>query len=146
MDISVYKNLIRNIEENMIDMQEMGNKCTYLNEKIYWDNLIWQQLYRKCLLETALRNISRAEKLVGANKREEKVFTLEELGKYNGKNDMPAYVVVNGIVYDVSLQPAWGGASHFGLTAGRDLTNEFNSCHNLQRILDKLPKVGILQK
>lgn len=146
MDKSVYKKIIRSMEENIISLQETGTKCSCLNEKVYWDNLIWQQLYRKCLVETALRNINRAEGLVRANKREEKVFTLEELGKYNGKNDTPAYVAVNGIVYDVSLQSAWGGASHFGLTAGKDLTNEFNSCHNLQSILDKLPKIGILQK
>lgn len=146
MYISVYKNFIRIMEENIIDLQEIGRKCSYLNEKVYWDNLIWQQLYRKCLLETALRNMDGAEGLLRSNKREEKMFTAEELGKYNGKNDMPAYAAVNGIVYDMSLQPAWGGASHFGLAAGKDLTSEFNSCHNQQNVLSNLKRVGIFQK
>jgi len=145
MDIKVFKKLIRSMEENILSLQEVGSKCSYLNEKIYWDNLIWQELYRKYLLESALKNMNRAEVLVESNNREEKIFTLEELGKYNGKNGMPAYVAVNGIVYDMNLQPAWGGASHFGLSAGKDLTNEFNSCHNQQNFLNNLERVGILQ-
>jgi predicted heme/steroid binding protein len=53
---------------------------------------------------------------------------------------------VNDIVYDVSLESTWGGASHFGLLAGKDLTDQFNGCHGMSPILSKLPKVGILNK
>lgn len=72
-------------------------------------------------------------------------FTLEELLQYDGKNGRPAYVAVNGIVYDVSNSSAWQAATHFGLMAGNDLTEEFNDCHqgNL-RILNTLPRVGVL--
>lgn len=77
--------------------------------------------------------------------RQVKEFTLEELAQYNGGGGMPAYVAVKGIVYDVSVQAAWGGGTHFGLTAGKDLTEEFNSCHGLANILDKLPKVGVIK-
>ncbi|WP_326521342.1 cytochrome b5 domain-containing protein [Faecalispora anaeroviscerum] len=48
---------------------------------------------------------------------------------YHGKNGIPAYVAVNGIVYDVTNSAAWRVATHFGLSAGKDLTTEFNSCH-----------------
>lgn len=78
--------------------------------------------------------------------RQEKQFTLEELSKYNGAGGSPAYAAVNGIVYDVSLSPAWGGGTHFGLYAGKDLTAQFNACHSGQKkILDSLPKVGELK-
>ena len=69
-------------------------------------------------------------------------FTTEELSGFNGKNGNPAYVAVNGIVYDVTNSAAWGAATHFGLSAGNDLTAQFNSCHAGQPILGKLPVVG----
>ena len=34
-------------------------------------------------------------------------LTLEELAKFNGKDGNPAYVAVDGIIYDVSASPAW---------------------------------------
>lgn len=72
-------------------------------------------------------------------------FTLQELSKFNGKDGNPAYVAVNGIVYDVTNNAAWAAATHFGLTAGKDLTNEFASCHGGQPILSKLKIVGKLR-
>lgn len=74
--------------------------------------------------------------------RQEQLFTKDELAKYDGSHGRPAYIAVSGIVYDVSLQPAWGGGSHFSVTSGRDLSDEFKSCHDNQAILDKLPVVG----
>ena len=49
-------------------------------------------------------------------------FTLQELSKYDGKDGNPAYVAVNGTVYDVTNNAAWAAATHFGLKAGKDLT------------------------
>jgi len=72
-------------------------------------------------------------------------FTLQELSRFDGKGGNPAYVAVNGTVYDVTNNAAWAAASHFGLTAGKDLTNEFVSCHADQPILKKLKVVGKLE-
>lgn len=72
----------------------------------------------------------------------ERTFTRRELAGYNGKNGAPAYVAVNGTVYDVTNNAAWGAATHFGLSAGNDLTAQFSSCHAGQPILQKLPVVG----
>lgn len=69
-------------------------------------------------------------------------FTLQELSEFDGKDGMPAYIAVNGTVYDVTNNAAWAAATHFGLTAGKDLTNEFASCHAGQPILSKLKVVG----
>jgi predicted heme/steroid binding protein len=71
-----------------------------------------------------------------------RLFTKEELAKFNGKNGNPAYVAVNGTVYDVTNNAAWGAATHFGLFAGNDVTVPFSSCHAEQPILVKLPNVG----
>lgn len=78
--------------------------------------------------------------------RQVKELTLEELSKYDGANGAPAYIAIDGIVYDVSLSPVWAGGTHYGLYAGRDLTTEFKNCHKGQMsILENLPKVGNLK-
>jgi len=76
-----------------------------------------------------------------------KEFTTEELSTYNGANGKPAYVAINGVVHDMSKETAWGGGTHFGLYAGKDLSTEFMECHQgVQLILNNLPQVGILKK
>lgn len=75
-----------------------------------------------------------------------RVFTLEELATYNGKDGQPAYVAVDGVVYDVTDVPQWANGEHYsGLTAGQDLTEEITnqSPHGLS-VLDGLPVVGTL--
>lgn len=73
-------------------------------------------------------------------------LTTKQLEEFNGANGKLAYVAVNGIIYDVSLEAAWGGGTHFNLYAGKDLTDQFEKCHGgSQEILDRLPQVGILQ-
>ncbi|MCX8131855.1 MAG: cytochrome B5 [Clostridia bacterium] len=74
------------------------------------------------------------------------VFTEEQLSKYDGIDGNPAYVAVNGVIYDVTNNAAWAAATHFGLVAGQDLTQEFASCHAGQNILSKLNAVGRLVK
>ena len=77
---------------------------------------------------------------------EEQTFTLEELAAYNGKDGQPAYVAVNGVVYDVTNVPEWANGEHKnGLTAGQDLTDAITnqSPHGLS-VLESLPVVGKL--
>lgn len=74
-----------------------------------------------------------------------KEFTIEELAQYDGSDGKPAYVAVNGIVYDVSNVEAWNDATHFGLRAGRELSDLFNGCHyGIMETLRDVPKVGVL--
>jgi len=77
-------------------------------------------------------------------------FTLEDLKKYNGKNGMPVYVAVDGIVYDMTNVPVWASGRHKNLhSGGEELTEAYHnkapkSIHKDRNILDKLPKVGVL--
>jgi predicted heme/steroid binding protein len=76
-----------------------------------------------------------------------KVLTKEDLARNDGSSGKPAYVAVNGTVYDVSMVKQWAGGTHFGLYAGQDLSSEFMGCHNaMLKILEKVPKVGKLRK
>lgn len=77
----------------------------------------------------------------------ERIFTASELSEYNGTQGKPAYVAVNGKVYDVSDKAAWAGGTHFaGLRAGNDLTGQFMSCHRgMGAMLEQLPVVGVME-
>jgi predicted heme/steroid binding protein len=64
---------------------------------------------------------------VSAPATSEKVFSASELAKYDGQNGNPAYVAVDGVVYDLSA--VFINGQHFGYSAGQDLTAIFNSKH-----------------
>ena len=75
----------------------------------------------------------------------EKVFTPEELAQYNGQDGMPAYVAVDGVVYDVSDKPLWSGGRHQNLHfAGTDLSEAIGKSPHGKSKLKDLPVVGIL--
>ncbi|MDD3363650.1 MAG: cytochrome b5 domain-containing protein [Syntrophomonas sp.] len=83
----------------------------------------------------------------------QKVFTVEELSKYNGKNDSPAYIAANGVVYDVSNSKDFVNGVHKDCAesvAGTDVTTLMSkSPHQSGKgmeDLNKLPKVGTLSK
>jgi predicted heme/steroid binding protein len=80
-----------------------------------------------------------------ANDLPEKTFTIEELSDYTGKDGTPAYIAVDGIVYDVTSIAQWRGGTHNGFEAGKDLTNEIKniSPHGVSK-LKGLPIVGKL--
>lgn len=78
-----------------------------------------------------------------------KVFTAEELQKYNGKDGRPVYVAVDGIVYDLTKSKYWKGGGHMKMhEAGADLTTDIKEkapqgIHKGGKILNKMPKVGV---
>ena len=75
-----------------------------------------------------------------------RVFTLDELKKYDGQNGNPAYVAVNGIVYDVTNAKDWNSGTHHGHQAGADLTDAIKQSPHGESVLSGLPIVGSLQK
>lgn len=75
-----------------------------------------------------------------------KDFTLDELATYNGKDGKPAYVAVDGKVYDVTGIAAWTEGAHNGAMAGTDISEGIQaSPHGLSK-LEGLPLVGTLLK
>lgn len=79
-------------------------------------------------------------------------FTKEILSYYNGQNGRPAYVAVDGIVYDVSESPLWQNGVHrpailagfVEVKAGRDLTNWLKFSPHGKKNLQRFPIVGYL--
>ncbi len=70
-------------------------------------------------------------------------LTLEELASYNGKDGNPAYIAVDGVIYDVSDSSKWKDGEHNGYSAGQDLTDiiKSKSPHGVS-ILSRMPVVG----
>lgn len=74
-------------------------------------------------------------------------LTLEELAAFDGKDGRPAYVAVDGVIYDMTNSPFWKNGAHNGFTAGRDLTTEIKtrSPHGVKN-LERVPVVGVIKK
>lgn len=125
--------------ESIISEINYDINLLYVSPCIYTRNIILNHLkHRVSMLEASMKIMEQAAPLNQVS------FSLQELSKFNGKDGNPAYVAVNGTVYDVTNNAAWAAAAHFGLTAGKDLTNEFAACHAGQPILSKLKVVGKL--
>jgi len=73
----------------------------------------------------------------------EATFNKAELAKFDGQNGQPAYVAVDGVVYDVTGVDAWAGGKHHGNLAGQELTAiiDTHSPHG-RSVLKKLPVIG----
>ncbi|MEG0410577.1 MAG: cytochrome b5 domain-containing protein [Erysipelotrichaceae bacterium] len=68
-------------------------------------------------------------------------ITLEELKAFNGLETQPAYIAVDGQVYDVSA--IFTNGEHHGMKAGADLSSAFHDEHSIDKL--KLAKhVGYL--
>lgn len=80
-----------------------------------------------------------------------KVFTAEELAKYNGKDGQPVYVAVDGVVYDLSKSKYWKTGAHMKRhDSGADLSRELHEdapkgIHKGGKVLNKMPKVGVTE-
>lgn len=52
-------------------------------------------------------------------------FTLAELAKFDGREGRPAYIVFEGVVYDVTASPLWKNGMHVRKhPAGQDLSDQ----------------------
>ncbi len=72
---------------------------------------------------------------------ERKIFTLNELSGFNCKNGAPAYIAINGTVYDISNVNLFKDGKHHGVTAGNDVSSLFV---HMTSILKRLKIVGKL--
>lgn len=74
----------------------------------------------------------------------EKTFTVAELSQFDGTNGQPAYVAIDGTVYDVSNVPAWADGQHHGNVAGKNLSAAILKSPHGKGVLKKLPVMGTL--
>ena len=74
----------------------------------------------------------------------EKIFTLDELKNYDGKEGRKAYIAVDGVVYDVTNVAAWQGGTHHGNNAGNDVSDRIFKAPHGKSTLEKLEIVGKL--
>jgi len=71
----------------------------------------------------------------------QKIFSVKELSSFDGKGGRPAYVAVNGVVYDLSS--VFKDGSHAGYEAGMDQSEAFHAQH-YSEILKQFKMVGAL--
>ncbi|TYQ16324.1 UNVERIFIED_CONTAM: putative heme/steroid binding protein [Acetivibrio alkalicellulosi] len=74
------------------------------------------------------------------------IMTMEEVKQNDGNDGTNAYIVVNGIVYDVTDSTRWREGTHNGFQAGNDLTDNIlqDSPHGL-RVLDNVKAIGRIE-
>lgn len=138
-NLDIIKNAIKdNINEinDAIDLLYLTSNSCHKNKLL---NRLRKNISNISMLTQGMQS---GEIVANSQPNTARVLTLTELSRYNGKNGNPAYIAVSGIVYDVTNNAAWAGATHFGLTAGKDLTQEFASCHAGQPVISKLKVVG----
>jgi predicted heme/steroid binding protein len=74
-------------------------------------------------------------------------MTLAELAGYDGRDGRPAYIAVNGTIYDVTASPRWEKGFHPpDHQAGQDLTEELAKAPHVRAVIERFPVVGTLQE
>ena len=127
------------LEEKFIELNKLKSMIlTYPEE--YKNNLV-EVMERVCnQINSYLDEVSFHNK-----KRDNGMLKLteKELALYNGENGMPAYIAVDGTIYDISNVPQLKDESHLGIKPGADYSELFKKCHNSDKnILSKLKVVG----
>ena len=72
-------------------------------------------------------------------------LTLEDLKAYDGQNGQPAYIAIDGTIYDVSAVEPWKTGIHQGkYKAGNDLSEEIKKSPHGKGVLKQAVVVGVL--
>lgn len=76
-------------------------------------------------------------------------FTLAELAEFDGRDGSPAYVAVDGVIYDVSGSDEWPEGDHIpcelDAAAGKDLSEVLRRAPaRMRALIEAMPVVGTL--
>lgn len=69
-------------------------------------------------------------------------ISADELAAANCEDGAACWVLVDGVVYDMSVFPAWARGQHHGVKAGTDGTDKFLKSGHGVAVLQKMPVVG----
>jgi len=72
-------------------------------------------------------------------------MTLSELSQYDGRNGNNAYVLVDGVIYDVTNNSDWPNGRHNGYQAGQDLSAPIRQSPHGLPYIQRQPIVAFLQ-
>jgi predicted heme/steroid binding protein len=73
-------------------------------------------------------------------------MTNQELAGHDGRDGRPAYIAVNGTIYDVTASPLWSGGDHQGShQAGRELGEELKNAPHVRSVIERFPVVGRIE-
>ncbi len=71
-------------------------------------------------------------------------MTLAEVSEFDGLDGMDAYIVVNGVIYDVTSAENWENGTHNGVVAGTDATEAITNAPHGEGVLDDLTVIGTI--
>ena len=141
MDNNHEKSELKQILKEINYCKNMMNSAICQYEKIRWINMATYKISEAVYKIEVITAVER-----DSYRQPQKEFSFKELSEYDGSMGKPAYVAVNGTVYDVSYNKHWAGGTHFALYAGKDFSKEFKECHNNDvEVLKILPVVGTLK-
>jgi predicted heme/steroid binding protein len=74
-------------------------------------------------------------------------MTREELAGYDGREGRPAYVAVNGTIYDFTASKLWAAGDHMRQhQAGQDLTEALLKAPHVRAVVERFPVVGQVEE
>jgi len=74
-------------------------------------------------------------------------MTREELAACDGREGRPAYVAVNGKIYDFTASKLWPAGDHMKQhQAGQDLTEDLLKAPHVRAVVERFPVVGRIEE
>jgi predicted heme/steroid binding protein len=72
-------------------------------------------------------------------------YSLAQVALRNGQDRPEIWVVLNGLIYDVTKSRLWRDGKHYEHWAGQDLTDELKDAPHTEMVFDKFTVIGKLQ-
>lgn len=126
-------------------MTGFGNASKLKKHAALWSVIVLLSLTLTACTQSAQQDATPTPTQSGENAEIE--LTLVELAEYNGKDGKPAYVAVDGVIYDMTDSGMWKNGEHNGFSAGQDLTDVIKnqSPHGVGK-LSNVPAVGKIKE
>jgi predicted heme/steroid binding protein len=72
-------------------------------------------------------------------------YSSAQVALRNGQDKPEIWVVLNGLIYDVTKSRLWRDGKHYEHWAGQDLTDELKDAPHTEKVFDKFTIIGKLQ-